>query len=154
MATQGYITTQNSIGSLSNRTTVNIASDSTGVTQTLNDNTTKIATTAFVRQEVADLIGSAPGALDTLQELATALGDDPNFSTSVFNAIALKADATGGTTNAQTRIMQLLTGFLFRLNPNNTTPSRIRLGNVIFLLPKLLILVTTLWLLAAISMEP
>ena len=132
VATQGYITTQNSIGSLSNRTTVNIASDSTGVTQTLNDNTTKIATTAFVRQEVADLIGSAPGALDTLQELATALGDDPNFSTSVFNAIALKADATGGTTNAQTLNNATINGVSIQANPNNTTPSRIRLGNVIF----------------------
>ena len=58
VATQGYITTQNSIGSFADRTTVNIAGDSTGVTKALNDNTTAIATTAFVRQEVADLIGS------------------------------------------------------------------------------------------------
>lgn len=132
VATQGYITTQNSIGSFADRTTVNIAGDSTGVTQSLNDNTTKIATTAFVRQEVADLIGSAPGALDTLQELATALGDDPNFSTSVFNAIALKADATSGTTDLQTLNNATINGVSIQADPGGPTPNRIRLGNIIF----------------------
>ena len=132
VATAGYITTENSIGSLSDRTTVNIAGDSTGVTKSLNDNTTAIATTAFVRQEVADLIGSAPSALDTLQELSTALGDDPNFATSVFNAIALKADATSGTSNLQTLNNATINGVSIQVDPNGVTPSRIRLGNVIF----------------------
>lgn len=54
-------------------------------------NTTQLATTAFVRTEVANLIASAPGALDTLDELAAALGDDANFATTVTNALALKA---------------------------------------------------------------
>lgn len=54
-------------------------------------NTTQLATTAFVRTEVANLVASAPGALDTLDELAAALGDDANFATTVTNALALKA---------------------------------------------------------------
>jgi hypothetical protein len=54
-------------------------------------NTTQIATTAFVRTEVANLVAAAPGALDTLDELAAALGDDANFSTTVTNNLALKA---------------------------------------------------------------
>lgn len=54
-------------------------------------NTTQIATTAFVRTEVANLVDSAPATLDTLNELAAALGDDPNFATTVTNALSLKA---------------------------------------------------------------
>jgi hypothetical protein len=55
------------------------------------DNSTKIATTAFVNAAIAALIGSAPTALDTLNELAAALGNDSNFSATVTNALALKA---------------------------------------------------------------
>ncbi len=46
---------------------------------------------AYVDTEVADLVDSSPAALDTLAELATALGEDENFSTTVTNSIALKA---------------------------------------------------------------
>ena len=56
-------------------------------------NTTQIATTAFVRTEVTSLVDSAPGTLDTLNELASALGDDANFSTTVTNSIATKASS-------------------------------------------------------------
>jgi hypothetical protein len=58
-------------------------------------NTTQIATTAFVRTEVTNLIDSAPSALDTLNELAAALGDDVNFSTTVTNSIATKSPTAG-----------------------------------------------------------
>ncbi len=54
-------------------------------------NTTQIATTAFVSTAVANLVSSAPSTLDTLNELATALGDDPNFATTMTNALATKA---------------------------------------------------------------
>lgn len=59
--------------------------------------TGQLATTAFVRAAVVALIDSSPGALDTLNELAAALGDDPNFSTTVLDAIGLKADAAATT---------------------------------------------------------
>ena len=49
------------------------------------------ATISYVDTEIANLIDSAPGALDTLNELAAALGDDANFSTTVTNSIATKA---------------------------------------------------------------
>lgn len=51
---------------------------------------TQLATTAFVAAAIAALLNSAPGALDTLDELAAALGDDPNFATTVTNALAGK----------------------------------------------------------------
>lgn len=58
-------------------------------------NTTQISTTAFVKAAidvaVAALLNSAPGALDTLDELAAALGDDANFAATITNALALKA---------------------------------------------------------------
>ncbi|WP_258305536.1 phage tail protein [Pectobacterium polaris] len=56
-------------------------------------NNTQIATTAFVKSAIAALISGSPAALDTLQELANALGNDPNFSTTVLKAIAdVKSD--------------------------------------------------------------
>jgi hypothetical protein len=54
-------------------------------------NTTQLATTAFVQAVVAALVDSSPAALNTLNELAAALGDDPNFATTITNALALKA---------------------------------------------------------------
>ena len=52
---------------------------------------TDAATKGYVDTEVSAVIDSAPGALDTLNELAAALGDDANFSTTVTNSLALKA---------------------------------------------------------------
>ena len=51
---------------------------------------------AYVDAEVAGVVDSAPGALDTLNELAAALGDDSNFSTTVTNSIAEKLPKAGG----------------------------------------------------------
>lgn len=53
---------------------------------------TQIATTAFVSAAIAALIDAAPGTLDTLNELAAALGDDPNFAASVTNGLADKLE--------------------------------------------------------------
>jgi hypothetical protein len=69
----------------------------TAPTAAANTNTTQVATTAYVQTEIADLIASAPGALDTLDELAAALGDDANFATTVTNGLATKLPLAGGT---------------------------------------------------------
>lgn len=61
-------------------------------TATAGTDTTQLATTAFVRAEVANLVASAPSTLDTLDELAAALGDDANFATTTATAIGLKAN--------------------------------------------------------------
>lgn len=58
-------------------------------------NTSQIASTQFVRTEIANLVDSAPTTLDTLNELAAALGDDANFSTTVTNSLAAKANLGG-----------------------------------------------------------
>ena len=64
----------------------------TAPTAAAGTSSTQVATTAFVAAAVSSLINSAPGARDTLNELAAALGDDPNFATTITNSIALKAD--------------------------------------------------------------
>jgi hypothetical protein len=53
--------------------------------------------TGYTDTAVANLVDSAPAALDTLNELAAALGDDANFSTTVTNSIATKLPLAGGT---------------------------------------------------------
>lgn len=53
-------------------------------------NTTQLATTAFVQSAITSLINGAPGVLDTLQELAAALGDDPNFAATITSQLATK----------------------------------------------------------------
>jgi hypothetical protein len=55
------------------------------------------ATEGYVTTAVANLVDSAPSTLDTLNELAAALGDDPNFATTVTNSIATKLPLAGGT---------------------------------------------------------
>ena len=55
------------------------------------------ATKLYVDTQVSNLVASAPGTLDTLNELAEALGDDPNFATTMTNALAGKLSLTGGT---------------------------------------------------------
>src|SRR6056300_1501544 len=66
-------------------------------TASTGTNTTAPATTAFVQQEISALVDSSPEALNTLNELAAALGDDANFSTTVTNSIATKLPLAGGT---------------------------------------------------------
>ena len=63
----------------------------TAPTAAAGTNTTQVATTEFVGTAVSNLVASAPAALDTLNELAAALGSDANFSTTMTNALALKA---------------------------------------------------------------
>lgn len=70
-------------------------------TATDSVSTTQLATTAFVHTRVANainsLVGGAGEALDTLKELADALGNDPNFATTVSTELAKKLDKSGGT---------------------------------------------------------
>ena len=59
------------------------------------------ATQSFVNTAISNLVASSPAVLDTLNELATALGNDPNFATTITNSLATKLDANstvdGGT---------------------------------------------------------
>jgi hypothetical protein len=86
-----------SIGAQLGETINEFSSDST---MSGNSNTavpTEYAVKAYVDQSVSNLVDSAPGALDTLNELAAALDDDANFSTTVTNALAARLQLSGGT---------------------------------------------------------
>ena len=62
----------------------------------INNTYTKAEVNAAISAAVNDLINGAPDALDTLNELAAAMGDDPNFATTVTNALAGKVDKVTG----------------------------------------------------------
>jgi hypothetical protein len=64
----------------------------TAPTAAANTDTTQVATTAFVKTAVANLVDGAPGLLDTLNELAAAIGDDANFATTLTASVGLKAN--------------------------------------------------------------
>jgi hypothetical protein len=87
----------------------------TAPTATAGTNTTQVATTAYVRGEVTALVASAPAALDTLNELATALNNDASFSTTVSTSIGLKAPLESPT---------------FTGTVSGVTKSHVGLGNV------------------------
>lgn len=82
----------------------------TAPTAALGTNTTQLATMEAIQAAIANLINGAPGALDALNELATALGNDPNFATTMTNALAgkeptitqlpINKGGTGATTQA------------------------------------------------------
>ncbi|HBD4447653.1 TPA: tail fiber protein [Shigella sonnei] len=55
-----------------------------------DSNDTSVSTTAWVRQAIAELVDSSPETLDTLSEIAAALGNDPNFATTITNQLAGK----------------------------------------------------------------
>lgn len=63
-------------------------------TPATTNNSTTIANTEFVHGVVNELVNGAPTALDTLQELASALGNDPNFSTTILDKIGEKESKT------------------------------------------------------------
>jgi len=104
-----------------------LPASATTTTQSASDNTTKLATTAYVTTAIANLADSAPSTLNTLNELAAALGDDANYSTTTTNAIAAKLPLAGGTlTGALTTngVVNTGTSHNFALN----TPNSLRIN--------------------------
>lgn len=72
-------------------------------TPDIADNDTSIATTEFVVNKINALIAASPGLLDTLDEIAAAIGDDPNFAATMTSALGLRVrvDAPQGLTTPQ-----------------------------------------------------
>ncbi|HBJ0213152.1 TPA: phage tail protein [Escherichia coli] len=68
-------------------------------TPAAGNNTTRIATTAFVQAAITALINGAPATLDTLKEIAAAINNDPKFSTTINNALAGKQPLDNTLTN-------------------------------------------------------
>jgi fibronectin-binding autotransporter adhesin len=94
-ATKNYVDTADALKA--NINSPSLTGTPLAPTASASTNTTQIATTAFVSTAVSNLVDSAPGTLDTLNELAAALGDDPDFATTITNSIATKLPLAGGT---------------------------------------------------------
>lgn len=93
----------------------------TAPTPALGTNTDQIATMAALQAAISALIGSSPAALDTLKELATALGNDPNFATTMLNALAGKLGASDTAVAAQRlAVARLINGVSFDGTQNVT----------------------------------
>ena len=69
-----------------------------------------LATTSYVTTQINNLINGAPGALNTLDELAAALGDDASFASTLTNSLAGKLSLSGGTMTGQLYIPSAGTG--------------------------------------------
>jgi hypothetical protein len=99
-ATKGYVDTADALKlNLSGGTMSGVIAMGTSKITGLGDPTLAqdAATKTYVDTSISNLVAAAPGALDTLDELAAALGDDANFATTVTNSIATKLALAGGT---------------------------------------------------------
>jgi len=74
-----------------------LSGNPTAPTQAANNNSTRIATTAYVQTELTELINGAPGTLDTLNELAAAINDDADYSSTLTTALGTKAPSADPT---------------------------------------------------------
>lgn len=98
----GNVTASSGTSSVNNLTVNGTLNMNAGTTATITNltspsNTNDAATKGYVDTSLASLVDSAPNTLDTLNELAAALGDDANFSTTITNSIATRLPLAGGT---------------------------------------------------------
>lgn len=98
---RGTTTQHSTFTGLAGEVTVDTTKDTVVVHDGATAGGIPLATESYVgteiATEIANLVASAPSTLDTLNELAAALGDDPNFATTVTNSIATKLSKAGGT---------------------------------------------------------
>ena len=115
---------------------VALSGSPTTTTQSAGNNTTKVATTAFVTAAVNALVDSAPGTMNTLNEIAAALNDDASFNTTVTNAIATKLPLGGGTMTGNITVndnveIQFGTGGDYKFDYNGSRLNVIGTGDLV-----------------------
>ncbi|HGY5795821.1 TPA: phage tail protein [Citrobacter farmeri] len=93
-------------------------------------NNQQLANTAFVKAAIAALVASSPAALDTLNELAEALGNDPNFATTMTNALANKQPLDNTLTALSGKTVSGLLEYLRLAEMGNTSGKLAIIGNV------------------------
>jgi hypothetical protein len=92
-----FTTTANNLATKAPLASPALTGTPTAPTADITTNTTQVATTAFVQSKVNALIDAAPGALNTLNELAAAIGDDANFAGTLTDLVGTKVAKAGDT---------------------------------------------------------
>ena len=95
---------------------INLVGNPTTTTQSGSNSTTRIATTAFVQQEITTLIGGAPSTLNDLNELAAAINDDANYNSTLTTALATKLPLAGGTMTGNLIVNAIVDADNFKIN--------------------------------------
>jgi len=93
----------------------------TAPTAAANTNTTQVATTAYVQAELTDLIGGAPGTLDTLNELAAAINDDATYASTLTTALGTKVTKTTNQALSTAADAMTISGHTITLNRGDGT---------------------------------
>jgi len=93
----------------------------TAPTAAANTNTTQVATTAYVQTELTDLIGGAPGTLDTLNELAAAINDDAAYASTLTTALGTKVTKTTNQALSTSANAMTISGHTITLNRGDGT---------------------------------
>ena len=92
----GYLTQHQSLANYPKKTELANVATSGDYTDLINTptipSTEGLATETYVQNKIAEVVNSAPGTLDTLNELAQALGNDPNFATTMATELGKKAN--------------------------------------------------------------
>jgi hypothetical protein len=100
-------------------------------TATQGNNTTQIATTAYVDTAVSNIIDAAPTTLNTLNEIAAALGDDANYATTITTALGNKQAIVSGVSDTEIGYLDGVTsGIQTQLNTKASTGKAIAMAIV------------------------
>ncbi|EDW6697289.1 tail fiber protein [Salmonella enterica subsp. enterica serovar Poona] len=126
LATTGHV--KNVVADYAPLASPGLTGKPTAPTAAQASNDTQLATTAFVKAALAALVASSPEALDTLNELAAALGNDPNFATTMTNALAGKQPLDTTLTNLSGKSISGLLEYLRIVDATTSQKGLVRLN--------------------------
>ncbi|HAU3148778.1 TPA: hypothetical protein JDD57_000703 [Salmonella enterica subsp. diarizonae] len=126
LATTGHV--KNVVADYAPLASPGLTGKPTAPTAAQASNDTQLATTAFVKAALAALVASSPEALDTLNELAAALGNDPNFATTMTNALAGKQPLDNTLTALSGKSVSALLEYLGLVDATTSQKGLVRLN--------------------------